>query len=354
MAKLNFYLCFFSAFICQFSIAQIPDYYSTIDFDQVGVTLRIQLSNLISDTHHTFLPYSSSSTDTWDVIKTADLTPENTDFVLLMYGYDDDDGEYISDRTRSIDDSCHSNSCIGLWTREHVFARSLANPALTTNDPGPGTDIHNLRACDSQKNSQKSNRLFIDASGNSRIIGDYFFPGDEWKGDVARIIMYMYLRYPSQCEAIDTSDGVISYAPENDMPNLFLEWNQQDPVSELELTRNEIIYSYQGNRNPFIDNPYLANKIWYGPEANDSWTVLSNANDNWDSILISPTLIENSISVSGVNSNQFKILIFNQLGQKLLECHNEKKVDVSELPSGVYLLSFQGAQSNKQHKFIKK
>ena len=205
MAKLNFYLCFFSAFICQFSIAQIPDYYSTIDFDQVGVTLRIQLSNLISDTHHTFLPYSSSSTDTWDVIKTADLTPENTDFVLLMYGYDDDDGEYISDRTRSIDDSCHSSSCIGLWTREHVFARSLANPALTTNDPGPGTDIHNLRACDSQKNSQKSNRLFIDASGNSRIIGDYFFPGDEWKGDVARIIMYMYLRYPSQCEAIDTS-----------------------------------------------------------------------------------------------------------------------------------------------------
>ena len=354
MAKLNFYLCFFSAFICQFSIAQIPDYYSTIDFDQVGVTLRIQLSNLISDTHQTFLPYSSSSTDTWDVIKTADLTPENTDFVLLMYGYDDDDGEYISDRTRSIDDSCHSNSCIGLWTREHVFARSLANPALTTNDPGPGTDIHNLRACDSQKNSQKSNRLFVDASGNSRIIGDYFFPGDEWKGDVARIIMYMYLRYPSQCEAIDTSDGVISYAPENDMPNLFLEWNQQDPVSQLELTRNEIIYSYQGNRNPFIDNPYLANKIWYGPEANDSWTVLSDVNDNWDSILISPTLIENSISVSGVNSNQFKILIFNQLGQKLLECHNEKKVDVSKLPSGVYLLSFQGAQSNKQHKFIKK
>ena len=354
MAKLNLYLCFFSAFICQFSIAQIPDYYSTIDFDQVGFTLRIQLSNLISDTHHTFLPYSSSSTDTWDVIKTSDLTPENTDFVLLMYGYDDDDGEYISDRTRSIDDSCHSSSCIGLWTREHVFARSLANPALTTNDPGPGTDIHNLRACDSQKNSQKSNRLFIDASGNSRIIGDYFFPGDEWKGDVARIIMYMYLRYPSQCEAIDTSDGVISYAPENDMPNLFLEWNQQDPVSELELTRNEIIYSYQGNRNPFIDNPYLANKIWFGPEANDSWTVLSNVNNNWDSILISPTLIENSISVSGVNSNQFKILIFNQLGQKLLEYHNEKKVDVSELPSGVYLLSFQGAQSNKQHKFIKK
>ena len=74
-----------------------------------------------------------------------------------MYGYDDDDGEYISDRTRSIDDSCHSSSCIGLWTREHVFARSLANPALTTNDPGPGTDIHNLRACDSQKNSQKIN-----------------------------------------------------------------------------------------------------------------------------------------------------------------------------------------------------
>ena len=47
-------------------------------------------------------------------------------------------------------------------------------------------------------------------------------------------------------------------------------------------------------------------------------------------------------------------MIFNQLGQKLMECHNKQEVDVSKLPSGVYLLSFQGAQSNKQHKFIKK
>ena len=114
-----------------------------------------------------------------------------------------------------------------LWNREHVFSKSLANPSLVTDYPSPGTDVHNLRAADSQKNTQRSNRLFIDDSGvDSRIInGDYFYPGDEWKGDVARIIMYMYLRYPSQCEAVNSATGSANYSPNGDMPDVFLEWN---------------------------------------------------------------------------------------------------------------------------------
>ena len=100
------------------------------------------------------------------------------------------DGMFISDRLRGVFEKCNFSGCTGtagLWNREHVFAKSLANPSLETNFPGPGTDVHNLRAADSQKNTQRSNRLFIDDSGvDSRIInGDYFYPGDEWKGDVA-------------------------------------------------------------------------------------------------------------------------------------------------------------------------
>ena len=60
-------------------------------------------------------------------------------------------------------------------------------------------------AADSQKNTQRSNRLFVNGEGHSKIIDENFYPGDEWKGDIARIIMYMYLRYPGQSEATNSA-----------------------------------------------------------------------------------------------------------------------------------------------------
>ena len=354
MFKLNLSLCFSFAFLLNNSWAQIPDYYSDIDFDQQGVSLRIQLSNLIGDTHHTFLPYTSGATDTWDVMRISDLSSENSDAVLLIYGYDDEDDDFINDRSRDAYDSCHFAWCSGKWNREHVFARSLSNPALTTNDPGPGTDIHNLRAADSQKNSQRSNRLFTDGSGNSGIVdGGLFFPGDEWKGDVARIIMYMYLRYPGQCEAVDSATGPITYAIQNDMPDLLLEWNQDDPVSDFELTRNDVIYSYQGNRNPFIDNPFLANLIWNGPQAIDTWGTLSLIDYDNQGISIYPTITDDSIVISGLGLNKFKTTVYNQLGQAVLESNNEKNINVSKLPAGLYILVIHDSEQINSLKFIK-
>ena len=351
MLKIFSFILLFYTFI---TVAQVPEYYSSIDFNQNGALLRGQLSELILNTHHTNISYTSSSTDTWDIIRMSDLEFENSSDVLLIYGYNDDDGQFITDRTRYKYDTCHTSSCIGLWNREHVFARSLANPNLTTFEPGPGTDVHNLRAADSQKNTQRSNRLFTDGNGNSTIIDNNFYPGDEWKGDVARIIMYMYLRYPGQCEATDTAVGSITYAPENDMPDLFLEWNEQDPVSDLEIRRNNVIYSYQGNRNPFIDNPFLATLIWNGPQANDTWSLLSNLTYNHNSIKLSTNVIKNLVHIIGVKDSKFKVYIINQLGQILLKTDNEKTIDVSKLPNGVYLIKLIHSSGTFNTKFIKK
>ena len=110
------------------TLAQIPDYYSSIDFNLDGTSIRVQLSDLIINTHHTFIPYTSSSTDTWDIIRDSDLEFENSENVLLIYGYDNDDGMFISDRTRNKYYTCHTSSCIGLWNREHVFARVSCYP----------------------------------------------------------------------------------------------------------------------------------------------------------------------------------------------------------------------------------
>ena len=350
----NLFLVIFIAF--NFITAQTPEYYSSIDFSQQGAALKTQLSNLITNTHITDIPYTSSSTDTWDILRISDLENPNSESVLLIYGFDDNDGTYITDRTRNAFDTCHSSSCLGLWNREHVFAKSLANPSLITNEPGSGTDVHNLRPADSQKNTQRSNRLFIDDSGeDSKIVnGDYFYPGDEWKGDVARIIMYMYLRYPSQCQAIDSATGSANYSPNGDMPDVFLEWNEEDPVSALELTRNDVIYSYQGNRNPFIDNPYLATLIWNGPASIDSWGTLSTTAEKEVSIHISPTITNRTITISGLYDIEFKLLIYNQLGQKMIYSRTSKTIDVSSFPSGLYILNLETTIGNYQSKFIVK
>ncbi|MDA0316695.1 MAG: endonuclease [Bacteroidetes bacterium] len=357
MFKLNCTKLFLVVFIAfGFITAQTPDYYSSIDFSQRGDALKTQLSNLIIDTHTTDIPYTSSSTDTWDILRISDLENPNSENVLLLYGFDDNDGIYITDRTRNTFDTCHSSSCVGLWNREHVFAKSLANPSLITSVPGSGTDVHNLRPADSQKNSQRNNRLFIDDSGeDSKIVnGDYFFPGDEWKGDVARVIMYMYLRYPSQCEAINSASSNAIYSPNSDMPDIYLEWNEEDPVSALELTRNAIISSYQGNRNPFIDNPYLATMIWNGPAAIDSWGTLSSTIENEISINVFPNITNRSITINGLNNNNYEIFIYNQLGQKMIFSNRFKTIDVSSFPTGLYILHVESNNSVYQSKFIVK
>ena len=98
-----------------------------------------------------------------------------------------------------------------------------------------------------------------DVTGQAKLINGGFYPGDEWTGDVARIIMYMYVHY-----GLETDPQLVAYNntttnKEDRMPDMFLKWNVQDKVSEFEKVRNEIIAETQGSRNPFIDNPYLAN-----------------------------------------------------------------------------------------------
>jgi len=333
-----FFICVFCSGLVK---AQIPTYYSSIDFSQTGDNLKVQLSQLISDTHITLIPYTSNSTDTWDILRIGDLENSSSDDVLLIYGFEDNDGLFETDRTRNAFDTCHVSFCDDKWNREHVFARSLANPNLVTNPSGSGTDVHNLRAADPSKNNQRSNRLFIDDSGvESKVTNDgYFYPGDEWKGDVARIIMYMYLRYPAQCEAINSATGSVDYSPNGDMPDVFLEWNEEDPVSALELTRNDVIYSYQGNRNPFIDNPYLATLIWNGPTAIDAWGVLSLQNEDEVSISVSPTLTNRSVTISGVDGVDFEVFVYNQFGQKIVQNSDSKTIDVSHFSSGIYIIN---------------
>ena len=344
----------FSAFILftSFLSAQIPAYYSEVDFTKDGDVLKSELSTLIINTHDNLIPYTSGSTDTWDVVHQSDADVSISGNVVLIYGYNDTDGISKNDRTRAISLQQGSGTSIGRWNREHVFARSLANPNLTTNSAGPGTDVHNLRAADSQMNTYRSNRFFASGSGDSGYVGSHFYPGDEFKGDIARIIMYMYLRYPTQCEPTNIGAGSTMYS--NDIPDVFLEWNEEDPVSVFETNRNNVIASYQGNRNPFIDNPYLATLVWNGPDAEDIWGVLSAADVAVSSVFIYPTVVEDFVAIKGLDVSKSSIKIYNQIGQALAFDLDTNRIDVSAFSKGLYLMNIQQGNQSKTVKFLVK
>lgn len=115
--------------------------------------------------------------------------------------------------------------------------------------------MHHIRPCNSSVNSSRGNKKF-----GSETNTEYYLPynvngsGKDYRGDAARIIFYMMVRYTEA-----DSYGFIAVAESKE---LLLEWNELDPVDDLERARNEAVYKIQGNRNPFIDNEYYAEAIW--------------------------------------------------------------------------------------------
>ena len=182
---------------------------------------------------------------------------------------------------------------------------------------------HNLRPCNGQRNSSRGNRKFSDSSGtesgetsesytnSSGNNQNGWYPGDEWKGDVARMMMYMYLRYGDQTLPTNVGLGDAS-GTFDDMIDLFLSWNVQDPVSAFELQRNTYHDSNetyaQGNRNPFVDNPYFATQIWGGPLAEDTFGNVTDTENPTSPTNITSSLITGSsfcISWTASTDNAF-------------------------------------------------
>jgi endonuclease I len=246
------------------SLAQIPSGYYDAANGKTGTQLKSALNDIISG--HTTYPYSSSSTDVWDILKEADKDPNNPANVIGIYsGF-------------SMDAAAEYNNGNG-WNREHVWAKSRGDFGTTE---GAGTDCHHLRVADISTNSARGNKNFGYGdtyyndtegyySGNtlSKIssTGDIWEPRDELKGDVARMMFYMATRYEGEngdpdLELTETLLSSGDKSPYHAKLSILLEWHQDDPVSAQEQERNEIIYTYQNNRNPFIDHPEYVCEIY--------------------------------------------------------------------------------------------
>ena len=259
-----------------------PGYYDSVD-DSNSESLRLTLHEVIDD--HQRFPYTSGSTDTWDILENADEDPNNSAKILDVYK----NASYTKFGGGS-----------GAYNREHSWPRSYGFPDDNSSNY-PHTDCHHLFLCDVSYNSYRGSRLFDYCSdscservtnvnngqgggagtypGNSNWFGGSDGPTGTWetwigrKGDIARAQFYMDVRYEGgnhggtgawEPDLILTDDRALIAASQTGnnetvaymgLMSVLYQWHLEDPVDDVERARNDAVYSYQGNRNPFIDHP---------------------------------------------------------------------------------------------------
>lgn len=227
-----------------------PGGYYDAAYGKTGEALKSALHNIIDD--HTEISYSN----VWEALRETDEDPANPNNVILLY-------------TGRSQGKFTNGSGVNDWNREHVWAKSHGDFGTAM---GPGTDLHHLRPTDASVNSSRGNLDFDDGgTQHSEALGNYYDsdswePRDTVKGDVARMLFYMAVRYEGDSGEVDlelNNQVNNGSAPYHGKMSVLLEWHKEDPVDDNERRRNEIIYSdYQHNRNPFIDHPEWASAIW--------------------------------------------------------------------------------------------
>ncbi|MGB0879321.1 MAG: endonuclease [Polaribacter sp.] len=305
---------------------ELQTYYSNVDFNLTGIPLYNDLAAETIAKHINILGYSERHNYLYDADK--DLT--NSDHVILMYnGESRDKREYLSGN------NAYSPQT---FNTEHVYPQSLIENTARG-------DLHHLRSCDVSINSSRGNNPFGSGSGSYGLVNSSWYPGDEWKGDVARMIFYLNVRYNEPFADI----GSLA---------LFLQWNIDDPVSDFERNRNEVIASAQGNRNPFIDNPYIATVIWGGAAAENTWATLGVEEQRLSNIKLypNPTKI-NSITITVPNGLSINdISLYSVLGKRIYQSKKPKikdhKIKIDKLKKGLYLLKIMNDTESVSKKVI--
>ena len=329
----------------QFTQAQQP-YYNDVDLTATGQDLYQELQDKIEDASGSW-----SYSDSRDALPFTDEDTDNSNNVLLIYGFQDDNN-CNTDRSRDKDEF-GGNECD--YNREHTFSQSNANPPMS-GSTGIRADPHNLRSSDVRRNGDRGNKKFANGSGNSGDVGSgNWYPGDEWKGDIARIMMYMYVRYGDRC--LPSLNGSGATQGSTDMLQIYLQWNAEDPVNDFEDQRNTFLEPNYGNRNPFIDNPALATIIWGGPQAEDRWGILGVTSTDFSTVNVYPNpaddiiWVENSTSIEPVSFRMYDIT-GKVVNQSNFNNGRKNPIDVSTLNSGVYILTINTKNSTTINKKI--
>ena len=276
-------------------MAQAPSNYYNSANGLSGNQLKLALHNIIKG--HTSISYSATMDAFWST--------DNKGNGVVWDMYSDRPGGTPPYTYYLGQNNCGSYDSEGdCYNREHTWAQSWFG-----NDATAKTDLHHLFPTDGFVNGKRGNNAFGEvrsASWTSQngsklgtckttgFSGTVFEPIDEYKGDFARALMYMSVRYYTEDASWSTSDMTTKSEIKPWAIQLLLRWNEDDPVSQKEINRNNAIYSqYQHNRNPFVDHPEYARMIW-----DPTWNTLE---ETAESVAIFPNPVEHgqTLRVSG-------------------------------------------------------
>ena len=286
------------------------------------------------------------------ILKEADKNPLNSNQVWQMY----------VESPKPILDYQTGSSNIGVWNREHIFPQSRGGFSGGTSSTADGigvwlptnaddilsghADAHHLRAEDGAENSTRSNRDY--GSDYNGPIGSQ----GSWNGDVSRALFYMAVRYNGlNLVNGNPSDAIVGQI--GDLATL-LTWNTTDPRDDFEMNRNNYIYTWQMNRNPFIDYPNLADYI-FGANFGQQWfSTLSTQNPIENRVAVYPNPASEYLIVSGLEGSS-KVEIYTITGQlvKSQDFDNEIQINL-DLHVGMYLVKVTNGSQSTTKKIIVK
>lgn len=345
--------------IITFSVmsAQAPANYYDGTIGLSGAALKSKLKTIITNGHqdkgYAGLLNAFTTTD-------RDYFYENDGTVMDMYS-ENPSGADPYNYNHGVK-QCGNYSIEGdCYNREHVVPQSLFNQNLPMR-----SDVHFVTPTDGKVNGMRSNYPFGEVGtasytslngsklGNSvsaGYSGTVFEPIDEFKGDIARMILYFATRYETQLSGFSSGNILGSSA----FPGLqiwelkqLLIWNDTDPVSSFEIARNNAAFVYQGNRNPYIDRPDFVAQVW------GAYLSTTDVSISKGFTIVPNPVRENMIKVEGdIDLKQYKrASIFNLTGQNVQTIENpfenNNSIVLKNLPKGLYILKI----GELQTKFI--
>ena len=286
--------------------------------------------------------------DVTEILRKSDVSPLNSNNVWLMY----------TEQERRVIDFQTGSTNTGKWNREHIWSRSRGPfSSIEYDEVTDGmsvwtetnadslrhgnSDAHHLRAADGPENSSRGNNDFPEYNGPVGSQGS-------WHGDVARALFYMDLRYTNLAMAngnpANTTTGQIG-----DLATL-IQWHRNDPPDDFEMNRNNVIYTWQNNRNPFIDNPELVELI-YGNSIGQNFT-LSEESEVLSQIILTPNPSTNYFTVANV-IEPVNVIIYDSFGRVIRTENISNTTRINHnLATGIYLIKIQIGNNTKVEKLI--
>ena len=348
----NFISLVITLFAVSFGNAQIPAGYYDAATGLTGYSLKTKLKEIVTNGHQ-----DKGYGGLWDAYKVGDLDKfyENDNTILDIYSEKPAGPDAYS--YTPVTDQCGGTtpgSEGGCYNREHLFPQGFFNSASPMRN-----DYHHVMPTDNVVNGKRNNYPFgtvgtaswtstsgskLGVSSFPGFLGIVFEPIDEFKGDVARSLLYFITRYEDDLQTFNYSDvnnpqdGSKNRGFDQWYINLLMLWHQNDPVSPKEIARNNYAYVYQKNRNPYIDHPEYVAMIWTSTLGTDENTAKK------DTLKISQNPVRNgALTVSGdhmakISSVQI-ISISGQVVQTISEpFKNSNKIILESTAKGIYFL----------------